>query len=345
MRSIFLIPIILLLSCGKPNESAYVDQNFNPSFKGQSLIATQIQCQSIKTNFSSEKNSCPTTFINEEKLFLFSIDQEDIDFNTVNGFSLITLRISTNVDLQARFYLVSKYGKRLSETVFFDGKSDLIFKEKNVGDFLAHEVYLKLEDYYTGGVKPISVRDEDNQNCDTGLFNVEDVNIEDLRGQCPNLKIITNLKAIVNAPVYNENSGFNMENVDYYIPPTRGKNPFNGKSYTIPAPLFRLNYRIFKYMSEQELEVNRFYNIVSDEFGLDIKELDNEVCAEEGILEIQSYSELKKKWMTLDDQSARKQSFQTIHINGEYIDFKSNYKVKRCYSVKPKLSGYILIKE
>ncbi|MFG1503629.1 hypothetical protein [Halobacteriovorax sp. ZH5_bin.2] len=345
MRSIFLIPIILLLSCGKPNESAYVDQNFNPSFKGQSLIATQIQCQSIKTNFSSEKISCPTTFINEEKLFLFSIDQEDIDFNTVNGFSLITLRISTNADLQARFYLVSKYGKRLSETVFFDGKSDLIFKEKNVGDFLAHEVYLKLEDYYTGGVKPISVRDEDNQNCDTGLFNVEDVNIEDLRGQCPNLKIITNLKAIVNAPVYNENSGFNMENVDYYIPPTRGKNPFNGKSYTIPAPLFRLNYRIFKYMSEQELEVNRFYNIVSDEFGLDIKELDNEVCAEEGILEIQSYSELKKKWMTLDDQSARKQSFQTIHINGEYIDFKSNYKVKRCYSVKPKLSGYILIKE
>ncbi|EPZ49485.1 putative lipoprotein [Bacteriovorax sp. BAL6_X] len=345
MRSIFLIPMILLLSCGKPNESVLVDQGLNPSFKGQSLIATQIQCQSIQFNFSSEEISCPTTFINEEKLFLFSADQEDIDFNTLNDLSLITLRISTKADLQARFYLVSKYGKRLSETVFFDGKSDLNFKEKNIGDFLAHEVYLKLEDYYTSGVRPVSVRDEEDQNCDTGLFNVEDVNIEDLRGQCPNLKVITNFKAVVNAPVYNENSDFNMENVDYYIPATRRKNPFNGKNYTIPAPLIRLNYRIFKYMKEQELEVNRFYNIVNNEFGLDIKELDNEICEEEGILAIQSYSELKKKWMTLDDQSARKQSFQSVHINGEYIDFKSNYKVKRCYPVKPKLSGYILIKE
>ncbi|MFG1481422.1 hypothetical protein ABMA79_07400 [Halobacteriovorax sp. HFRX-2_2] len=334
MRSIFLIPMILLLSCGKPNERAFFGQNLNPSFKGQSLIATQIQCQSIQTNFSSEEISCPTSFINEDKLFLFSVNQEDIDLSTVNGLSLITLRVSTNTDLQARFYLVSKYGKRLSETVFFDGKSDLSFKEKNVGDFFAHEVYLKLEDYYIGGVKPISVRDEDDQNCDTGLFNVEDVNLEDLRGQCPNLKVISNLKARVQAPVYQENDDFDMT----------GVNPIHVSFGKYGSADYRINYRVFKYMQEREVDYERFYEVETNEFGFKAALVSRELCEIEGVLDIES-SSLIGGWIRIKEDQVSNLKIKNVVILGKSYPFYGNYKRKKCYPVDPKLSGTILIKE
>lgn len=346
MRSYLLIPMILLISCGKPNEQTSYGPAFNSTFKGQSLVATQIQCESIKTDFLDEDLTCPTTFLSEDKQFLFSIDEEKLSLDKVNTNSRVTLRISNKEDVQARLYLVSKYGKRLSGVVFYDGKSDLVFEELRRGDFLAHEVYLKVEDYYTGGTAPVTVRDEEDFACDTGLFKVEDVNLEDLRGQCPNLKVIPNLKAFVNAPVYFQNENYDMSNVEFSINARSTKNPLNGRTIHIPPPEYKFNFKVFKYMKEQDYDYSNFFNVTSSESGLLIEKKNDEICEVEGIISLMTRQVIgNKSWIKVKEDQVRNAWLGTVYINGHSMNFKSNYRVKKCYSVDPELVGTILIKE
>ncbi|WP_412471242.1 hypothetical protein [Halobacteriovorax sp. RT-2-4] len=330
MRSFFLIPMILLLSCGKSNERAFYGQNLNPSFKGQSLTATQIQCESIKTNITDTEITCPMSFINEDKQFLFSIDMDEqaIDMKKYPELGEVELEISIKEMIHARFYLVSKYGKRLSEDTLFDGSRTLKFQELNRGDFAAHEIYLKINNYFTGD-RPKVVSPEEDLNCNTGIFNINDVNLADLKGQCENLKFIPLVKAKVIIP--------KVETVS-----------INGRLSALttansPIKLPNRDLVNFKYVSvsdleEGEVDPSLFYLESIDQYGLHYFLNDSSYCVTVGVMEV---------FKVNIDKSLHRLNIS--HYEGlNIIKDKSSYKIsrqKKCYPVEPVLTGFVVVKE
>ncbi len=333
MRSILLIPFILFISCGKSNEAIQQLQSHAP-FSVTTLTDQEVQCESIKTNFLKADITCPTSFVSEEKLFLLSVPQEEVMTESLLKPSRLTLRISSKGNFQGYFYIVSKYGKVLSEEVFYDGKSEMIFKELRSGDFISHDLHLKLKDYYTGGTTSTAVALERDQSCDTGVFNVEEINLEDLQGTCPSLKVIPNLSAKVLAPVYFENKDFDMTDVNPII--------LNFGGYG--SAQYRINYRVLKYMQERDMDYSRFFNVEATEFGLRSSLISREVCEIEGILAIQGPG-INGGWADQNYELIKKQPFGNIVIRGKHHPFHGNYRVEKCYPVEPKLSGTIIIKE
>ncbi|MFG1593459.1 hypothetical protein [Halobacteriovorax sp. CON-3] len=323
MRSIFLIPMILLLSCGKPNERAFFGQNLNPSFKGQSLTATQIQCQSIQTNFSGEEISCPTSFINEDKLFLFSIEDKSIDLKIYPDLGELEVAISINELIHANFYLVSKYGKRLSEDFFYDGSKTLRFQELNRGDFVAHEVYLKMRDYMTGQ-RPVEVAKEEDSNCSTGVFNIDDVNLSDLKGDCHQLRIVPQVKAQA-------------------ITPEIETKEVNGRLLISRTSLPNLNQFKMKISKvgdfvEKEFGPSKFYLVNIDDYGIQYFLNNNQYCVVEGVVELYEYV------LSNNPRKVNPSKYEGYYLKVGKRLIK-NIRSKKCFPVVPKLTGYVVVKE
>ncbi|MEH0862226.1 MULTISPECIES: hypothetical protein [unclassified Halobacteriovorax] len=335
MRLLLLIALISLVSCGNENQT----KEEKLTYQRQSLAESSIQCVGIKTDIIEEKITCPTSLINEEAQFLFSIDEELIEQDKLKRHAVVELEVVTQRPIQAYFYLVSKYGKRLSEDMLYNGFNSIKFKELRIGDFSAHDVYLKISNYHTGGT-PVAVARIEDKGCDTGLFNVEDINLDDLRGQCPNLKFIPNFKAEVESPKFYEGTKKfpKMKRVDY-------------KVYQITS-----KYRLFDHMTTQQVPVEKLYELKKTEFGFELEQIEDRLCFTEGFYDHKVYEEkgiylpfgtvYEKVNRGLENSEASKLCKNCgLGVNDRSFSMSENLGVKKCYPVEPKLVGTILIKE
>lgn len=335
MRLLFFIALISLVSCGRDTQS----KEEKLAFQRQSLSEASIQCVDIETDLTDEQITCPSSLVSEDAIFLFSLDEKHIDQNKLVRKAQVEIKLMTQTKIQGYFYLVSKYGKRLSEDMIFNGINSVTFTELRIGDFSAHDVYLKLTEFYTeGATVPLKVKED--KGCDTGLFNVEDVNLDDLRGQCPELKFLSNIKAEVESPKFFEGvrTFSRMKRVDY-------------KVYQITS-----KYRLYDHMTIQQVPVETLYDVTKTEFGFEFDQVEDRLCYTEGFYDHKIYEEkgiylpfgtvFEEVNRDLGNSEAKKLCKNCdVKVEDRSFNLSANLGKKKCYPVIPRLVGTVLIKE